>query len=169
MRREFRPGASLRAFRTFLPRATIYGADIDERILFEEDRIRTFVVDQTERESWDSLSTVIDQDFDLIIDDGLHSPNANIATLLFGLGRLKIGGWLVVEDIPAVALPLWQVISALLPEQYESRIVAAPVALLFSVRRSTERACRRHQGQHQDVSGQSSYVRGEGLSVPRWP
>jgi hypothetical protein len=169
MRRDYSPGASLRAFRTFLPHATVCGADIDHRILFEEERIRTFVVDQTERRSWDLLSAAIDHDFDLIIDDGLHSPNANIATLLFGLGRLRIGGWLVVEDIPAVALPLWQVISTLLPEQYESRIVAAPVGFLFLVRRSAERAFRRHQGQHQDVSGQSSHVRGEALSVPRWP
>ena len=137
MGRRGRPGASLRAFRDFLPQAMIYGADIDSRILFEEDRIKTFLLDQTERESWGLLSAAVDHDFDLIIDDGLHSPNANIATLLFGLERLKIGGWLVVEDIPAVALPLWQVILTLLPGQYEARIIAAWVALLFLVRRLT--------------------------------
>ena len=30
--------------------------------------------------------------FDLVIDDGLHSPDANIATLEFGLKILKVGG-----------------------------------------------------------------------------
>jgi hypothetical protein len=129
------PGASLRAFREFLPRAQIYGADIDRRILFEEERISTFFLDQTDPKSFDVLSASIPTDFDLIIDDGLHSPNANIATLSFGLGKLKIGGWLVVEDIAPAALPLWQVISALLPEEYESHIVSAKDALLFSVRR----------------------------------
>src|SRR5437868_3571150 len=34
-----RPGSSLRAFRDFLPTAKIFGADVDRRILFSEDRI----------------------------------------------------------------------------------------------------------------------------------
>ena len=132
---EGQPGASLRAFREFLPRAEIYGADIDRRILFEDERIHTFFLDQTNPQSFDVLGASIPTDFDLIIDDGLHSPNANIATLSFGLGKLKIGGWLVVEDIAPPALPLWRVISAILPEEYESHIVSAKEAILYSVRR----------------------------------
>ena len=38
-----KPGASLRAFRDFCPQAQVFGADIDRRILFEEDRIRTLL------------------------------------------------------------------------------------------------------------------------------
>jgi len=129
------PGASLRAFREFLPHAQIFGADIDRRILFEEERISTFFLDQTDPRSFDVLSASIPGDFDLIIDDGLHSPSANIATLSFGLGKLKIGGWVVVEDIAPRALALWQVIATLLPEAYESHIVRAQDALLFAVRR----------------------------------
>jgi hypothetical protein len=132
---EGRPGASLRAFREFLPQARIYGADVDRRSLFKEERIRTFFVDQTEPESFGDLSAALTHEADLIIDDGLHSPNANIATLAFGLGKLKIGGWLVVEDITPHALPVWRVVSALLPDKYESHIVAARAALLFSVQR----------------------------------
>jgi hypothetical protein len=130
------PGASLRAFREFLPRAQIYGADIDRRILFQDERISTFFIDQTDPASFDALSAAIPGDCDLVIDDGLHSPNANIATLSFGLGKVKVGGWVVVEDIAPAALPLWQVISALLPEEYESHVVSAKEALLFSVRRT---------------------------------
>ena len=40
------PGASLRGWRDYFWNAQIYGADIDERILFEEDRIKTYHVDQ---------------------------------------------------------------------------------------------------------------------------
>jgi hypothetical protein len=130
------PGASLRAFREFLPRAQIYGADIDRRILFQDERISTFFIDQTDPTSFDVLDAALPGEFDLIIDDGLHSPNANIATLSFGLGKVKAGGWVVVEDIAPAALPLWQVISALLPEEYESHVVSAKGALLFTVRRS---------------------------------
>jgi hypothetical protein len=130
------PGASLRAFREFLPRAQIYGADIDRRILFQDERISTFFIDQTDPTSFDALGAALPGDCDLIIDDGLHSPNANIATLSFGLGKLKVGGWVVVEDIAPAALPLWQVVAALLPDEYESHVVSAKGALLFTVRRS---------------------------------
>jgi len=131
-----KPGASLRAFRDFLPKARIYGADVDRRILFSEDRIRTFYVDQTNLESFDAVADAVGEGFDLIIDDGLHSPHANLATLLFALERLKIGGWFVVEDVKPSALPVWQVAAALMPDHYDSHIVASKAALLFVSRRS---------------------------------
>ena len=78
-----KPGASMRAFRDFCPNAQVFGADIDRRVLFEEDRIRTYYVDQTRVSSFNELSANLpDGLFDLVIDDGLHSPNANIATML---------------------------------------------------------------------------------------
>jgi hypothetical protein len=79
-----KPGASLRAFRDFLPNARVFGADIDGRILFEEERILTYYVDQTRSISFDELADKLgNEGFDLVIDDGLHSPNANIATMIF--------------------------------------------------------------------------------------
>ena len=135
MGKRGRPGASLRAFRDFLPTARIYGADIDRQILFEEDRITTFFVDQTDPASLAALASLISDQFDLIIDDGLHSPNANLAVLDFGLGKLKVGGWLVVEDIRSDALPIWQLTAAIMPQQFEARLVTARKAVLFAVQR----------------------------------
>lgn len=95
-----KPGASLYAFREYLPNANIYGGDIDKDILFEADRIRTSYVNQLEiqtlydmRTRWGNIT------FDLIIDDGLHSIGANFNTLLFALDSVKQGGWIVIEDI----------------------------------------------------------------------
>lgn len=130
------PGASLRAFREFLPRAAIYGADVDRRILFNEDRIETFFVDQTEPSTFDEIGKAIDSDLDLIIDDGLHSPDANLATVLFAIAKVKVGGWLVVEDIAPAALPLWQLIKLIMPEHYDSFVVAAEDALVFAACRT---------------------------------
>jgi cephalosporin hydroxylase len=130
-----KPGGSLRAFRDFLPEAQVYGADIDRQILFEEDRITTFFVDQTDPASFTALASLIGDDFDLIIDDGLHSPNANLAVLDFGLRKLKVGGWLVVEDIRTEALPIWHLTAAIMPQQFEARLVAARKAALFVVQR----------------------------------
>ncbi len=74
-------------------------------------------------------------DADLIIDDGLHSPNANIAVIRFALNKIKIGGWVVVEDILEEALPVWQVISALLPNTYRSNIIKCIGGYIFAVER----------------------------------
>jgi hypothetical protein len=129
------PGASLRAFREYLPKATIIGADIDKRILFQDDRIQTYFVDQTDLKSLESLDKSIPNFMDLIIDDGLHSPNANLAVLAFGLKKLKNHGWLVIEDIPERAVPLWEVVAALLPDTFASRLLRAEGALVFAVQK----------------------------------
>jgi hypothetical protein len=136
MGRAGRPGASLRAFREYLPNAMIYGADVDRRILFEEERIQTFFVDQTDLSSLDALGQCVSRNFDLIVDDGLHSPNANIAVLAFSLKRLKPGGWIVVEDIAERSLPVWEVIAALLPLNYEPHLISGKAGMLFAVQRS---------------------------------
>ncbi|SDR53719.1 hypothetical protein [Paraburkholderia tuberum] len=130
-----KPGGSLRAFRDFLPFARIYGADIDRRVLFKEERIETFFVDQTEPATFEQLARSVDGECDLIIDDGLHSPNANIQTLIFGLKKVRRGGWVVVEDIGHHALPVWQAVSALLPEHYRRHIVNEEHGLVFAVQR----------------------------------
>jgi hypothetical protein len=97
---EGKPGASLRGWRAYFPRARIYGADIDADILFEDDRIRTFWTDQRKphaiRALWAKLTDV---SFDIIVDDGLHEAPANICFFLESFGKLKQGGIYIVEDI----------------------------------------------------------------------
>lgn len=111
---EGRPGASLRGFRDFLPTAKIFGADVDERILFQEERIKTRRVDQMDYASLSSLKTWLPP-LDLFIDDGLHSFTANLNSLALGLSVTKPGGWVVIEDITESTITLWQVVAKLLP------------------------------------------------------
>ncbi|MFM8892499.1 MAG: hypothetical protein ACKOTB_12915 [Planctomycetia bacterium] len=142
MGRDGRPGASLRAFRELCPNAQIYGADVDERILFSEDRIRTFHVDQTDPSTFDLLQEVIPNGLDLVIDDGLHSPNANLTSLRFGLSKIKTGGWVVIEDIHQAAVPVWEVVAALLPSEFRCHLLTSPFTIAFAVQkqdRSTNR------------------------------
>jgi hypothetical protein len=117
------PGASLRAFKDFFKFASVYGADFDKRILFKEKRINTFYVDQTKIKTLSSLFSKINKKFDLIIDDGLHAIHANLNTTIISLKHLKKGGWLVIEDIPLVALDVWVVISKLLSKKYVTHII----------------------------------------------
>lgn len=130
-----RPGASLRAFRDFLPNATIHGADVDRRVLFEEERIHTHFVDQTDDRTFADLGARLQGDFDLMIDDGLHSPDANLLSLKFFLPRLKVGGWAIIEDVGIRTLPLWQTVAILLPATYRTTILQTRAALMIAVQR----------------------------------
>ena len=130
------PGASLRSFKDFCPNAKIYGADIDKTVLFEEPRIKTYYVDQTSSSSLRELGKKIGGGFDLIIDDGLHAPHANLEFLLFGTKLLKKGGWLVIEDIEKASLPIWQlVISILNRKKFIPYIYAAKYGYLFVLKK----------------------------------
>jgi SAM-dependent methyltransferase len=129
------PGASLRSFREFFPNAEIYGADVDKRILFSERKIKTFHVDQTDDATFLELDKSIPDDFDLMIDDGLHSVNANIRSLLFFLRKIKVGGFAVVEDIGESALPLWELVGSMLDEKFESFIYTTSKSQVFVVKK----------------------------------
>jgi SAM-dependent methyltransferase len=94
------PGASLYAFREYFKNANICGADVDNRILFQDDGIWTFYVDQTKPETIKELwSKFKNTKFDIIVDDGLHDYNANITFFENSIHILKPGGIYIIEDI----------------------------------------------------------------------
>jgi hypothetical protein len=129
------PGASLRAWRDYCPDSNIVGCDIDARILFSEHNISTFVLDQTREESWVSLlDTVGNQKFDLIVDDGLHSPMANLQTIIWASRILSLRGFIVIEDIAEQSLPVWELFSTLVKEQWTIELLRAKHAHLAVIR-----------------------------------
>jgi hypothetical protein len=94
------PGASLRAWRSYFPHSRIYGADIDKRILFEEQRISTFFIDQLSQASIkDALAPFSRPAFDVILDDGLHRIDANVTLHTHAMPYLRHGGYYIIEDI----------------------------------------------------------------------
>lgn len=96
-----KPGASLRGWREYFPISNIYGADIDRDILFSEDRIQTFYVDQLDEVKIQSMwkENLDDLLFDIIIDDGLHTLDANICFLKNSVHKLSSNGVYVIEDV----------------------------------------------------------------------
>ena len=115
--------ASSQAFRDWAPKARIYGADIKNDLLFQEDRITTYFADQTNLDTLNALSSKITEKFDLIIDDGWHSPWANFNTIIFALPLLKENGVMVVEDINKSHLEFWPALIAALGPQYNCELV----------------------------------------------
>jgi hypothetical protein len=109
-----RPGASLRAFRDWAPNAVVVGADVDDRVLFSEERITTYFVDQTAPDTLKSLGMRFAREsFDVLIDDGLHTPEANLKFLEFALPLMKPEGAIVIEDVGYDTHGFWQATAAL--------------------------------------------------------
>ena len=102
---EYKPGASLRAWKEFFINAQIYSFDIQKEVIFEEDRIKCFEGDQSCNEGLDKvLSKIFDHNgkefkFDVIIDDGSHILGHQLHTLLYLIKYLKNDGIYVVEDV----------------------------------------------------------------------
>jgi SAM-dependent methyltransferase len=96
------PGASVRGWARYFPNASIFGADIDRNILFETERIKTFYCDQTDTGAiaamWDH-SALREADFDIIVEDGLHLPHANLCFFFASIHKLRPGGHFVIEDV----------------------------------------------------------------------
>ena len=105
-----RPGASLHGWREFFPNAKIFGADVDGDILFESDRIKTFYCDQTNKHiikyMWNEKE--LEGGFDIIVEDGLHTFDANVCFFDNSIHKLKPGGFYIIEDIATKTLETWK-------------------------------------------------------------
>lgn len=99
-------GASTAAFHEYFQNGTIYGLDIfvrtnpSELAILNEDRVKWLKGDSTSptvaaqiHEWWDDVK------FDVILDDGMHTPAANMATFQNLLPFLKQGGMYIIEDV----------------------------------------------------------------------
>ncbi len=117
------PGASVKAFRDTFSNALVYGADVDKEILFKEERIKTYYVDQNDLKTFDNITNQVKDKFDLIIDDGLHYQLSNLNTLIFALSNLSKNGYFVIEDIGIWTIETWKIVNNILPSNFESKII----------------------------------------------
>ena len=107
------PGASLRGWSEYFPNASIFGADIDRAILFQEPpRIRTFYCDQTQplevARMWHNNPELRRESFDLIVEDGLHDFSANVCFFTNSFYKVRPGGYYIIEDVAAPELVRWR-------------------------------------------------------------
>jgi hypothetical protein len=138
------PGASLRGWRELFPYALVYGADIDRKIMFQEDRIKTFYCDQLDQSSISNLWSHPDLQggADVIIEDGLHTFEANVSFLEGSLHHLRPGGIYITEDIIGSDVGKWydrlETTYSKKYADYEFAVVALSNCNLLVVRRSAE-------------------------------
>lgn len=82
----------------FGSKAKVYGIDVNESFLFKEEQIEIFIGNQKNRsflkEVFNKIGSV-----DILIDDGEHEPNGQIATFEESIPYIKEGGLYVCEDL----------------------------------------------------------------------
>mgnify|MGYP001082407484 FL=1 len=124
MGRDGRPGASLYGWSDYFVNSNIYGADIDKRILFNDEsrRIKSYFCDQTKPEEilkmWDN-NDLKDIEFDIIVEDGLHSVSANITFFTNSIHKLKDGGIYITEDLVRDTVPQYKSFIDLCKRKYK--------------------------------------------------
>lgn len=103
------PGASLRGWRDYFPKGNIYSADIDRSILFEDERIKTFYCNQNDADSVNALweNKGLENEFDIIIDDGCHEYKANRIFFENSVKKLQNGGFYIIEDVHKSEFAKW--------------------------------------------------------------
>ena len=97
---DYRPGASLRAWKDFFPKGQIHGMDVAADCMLSEPRITTSLCDAKDPASvlaWTQEHP--DLTFDVIVDDGSHWDLPQLATLQHLFPLLKPGGFYVIEDV----------------------------------------------------------------------
>ena len=128
------PGASLRVWRDFFPKAQIIGCDIDSQILFKEERIITFHCDQTSPESilkFCDSAKILEKSVDVIIDDGLHEYLAGCCFFEKLISKLRTDGIYIIEDVSHSDMIKYKKYFSKLEHLYETRFVylSSPIRL----------------------------------------
>ena len=99
-------GTSFSAHLDYFPNAELYGVDIFTRVAQKDvkadkdDRVHLLKADSTKASVTDAVRKKWgDIEFDFIIDDGLHTPDANRLTFKHLYPLLKEGGTFFIEDV----------------------------------------------------------------------
>jgi 8-demethyl-8-alpha-L-rhamnosyltetracenomycin-C 2'-O-methyltransferase len=89
-------------WRDFFPGAIIFGADVDPKTMFSEERIKTLQVNQLDKEGLgEALLKLEVREIDILIDDGHHSTEAHLNTIEAFTPFLSDGGSIFIEDVSA--------------------------------------------------------------------
>jgi hypothetical protein len=104
-------GDSLRVWRDYLINSLVVGLDIDPLCKFTEDRISTFIGNQTNPDVLKTLPVP----FDIVIDDASHVCKDQILTFELLFPHLNPGGLYFIEDVRLARKENWNVADTLTP------------------------------------------------------
>ena len=92
-------GGSLKYLSDKFKDGNIYGIDIEDKTQYDEERVKTYIVNQEDRDSLNGFLKELDVEFDIIIDDGGHTMKQQQVSFGILFKRLKKGGIYILEDL----------------------------------------------------------------------
>ncbi|GGN33637.1 class I SAM-dependent methyltransferase [Streptomyces fuscichromogenes] len=99
-------GASLRMWKHYFPRGTVYGLDIHEKHGIAEPRLVPLQGDQADARYLEELARDSGP-FDIVIDDGSHLNHHVLTSFRTLLPHVRPGGLYVIEDVQTAYWPGW--------------------------------------------------------------
>lgn len=91
--------------------AKIYGIDIESKTQYDTDKIKTYIVNQEDRDALNKFLEETGVEFDIIIDDGGHTMKQQQISFGVLFKRLKKGGLYILEDLHTSRLEQFGTIS----------------------------------------------------------
>ena len=98
-------GGSLKYLSDKFKDGNIYGIDIEDKTQYNEDRIKTYIVNQEDRDALNKFLDETNIEFDIIIDDGGHTMKQHQISISVLFKHLKSGGVYVIEDLHTCEIP----------------------------------------------------------------
>jgi hypothetical protein len=92
-------GGSLKYLSDKFKDGNIYGIDIEDKTQYDEERIKTYIVNQEDRNALNKFLEETNVEFDIIIDDGGHTMRQQQVSFGTLFKRLKKGGIYILEDL----------------------------------------------------------------------
>ncbi|WP_328746836.1 hypothetical protein OHT57_14695 [Streptomyces sp. NBC_00285] len=99
-------GASLRMWKHYFPRGTVYGLDIHEKHGIAEPRLVPLRGDQGDVRYLEGLAEGLGP-FDIVIDDGSHLNHHVLTSFRTLFPHVRPGGLYVIEDVQTAYWPGW--------------------------------------------------------------
>lgn len=100
-------GPSLRMWYDYFPNSTIHAIDVVNQNDKNNERVMTYVCDQSSRTELDEMASRVG-DFDIIIDDGSHVISHQQISLSTLFKYLKENGQYWIEDLHTSDSEVWQ-------------------------------------------------------------
>lgn len=101
-------GPSLKMWYDYFPNAKIHAIDIANQSIHDNDRVKTYIADQSKRDELKEVVDKIGKPIDIIIDDGSHVISHQQISLGFLYEYLKSGGQYWIEDLHTSDPAIWQ-------------------------------------------------------------
>lgn len=100
-------GPSLKMWYEYFPNSLIYAIDVDNQTDKNNERVTTYICDQSNKTELDTLISQIGE-FDIIIDDGSHVVSHQQISLGVLFKYLKSNGQYWIEDLHTSDSEVWQ-------------------------------------------------------------